>query len=95
MYAYESLSGNTPQVRIFYRLDGRAGSVWAKLESFNLSGSIKDRVAAFVLARAQASGALRATGATPFIITVIRLGDTPASVRFSAAAGLTAMMRSA
>lgn len=59
MYAYESLSGNTPLVRIFYRLDGRAGSVWAKLESFNLSGSIKDRVAAFVLARAQASGALR------------------------------------
>ena len=41
------------------------------------------------------SGALRATGATPFIITVMRLGEMPASVRLAAAAGLTAMIRSA
>jgi hypothetical protein len=37
----------------------------------------------------------RATGATPFIITVIFFSEMPPSVRFFAAAGLTAMMRSA
>ena len=58
MKAYETLSGNTPLIRIDYRLDGRPGAVYAKLESFNLSGSIKDRVAARIVARAEETGAL-------------------------------------
>ena len=58
MRSYETLSGNTPFVRIDYRLDGRPGAVYAKLESFNLSGSIKDRVAARIVARAEDAGAL-------------------------------------
>src|SRR5699024_352605 len=40
MKFFEALSGNTPLIRIDYRLDGRPGAVYAKLESFNLSGSI-------------------------------------------------------
>ncbi len=59
MKFYQQLSGHTPLLRIDYRLDGRPGAVFAKLESFNLSGSIKDRVAARVLARAEETGALR------------------------------------
>ena len=43
----------------------------------------------------QASGPLRSTGATPLRMTVMRRGEIPASVRFSAAAGLTAIIRSA
>ena len=35
------------------------------------------------------------TGATPFMTTVIFLGEMPASVRLSRVAGLTAMMWSA
>ena len=58
MKFFEALSGNTPLIRIDYRLDGRPGAVYAKLESFNLSGSIKDRVAARVIARAEAAGTL-------------------------------------
>lgn len=58
MRSYETLSGNTPLIRIDYRLDGRPGAVYAKLESFNLSGSIKDRVAARIVARAEETGAL-------------------------------------
>ena len=45
--------------------------------------------------RSGAVSAQRATGATPFIMTVIFPGEMPPSVRFFAAAGLTAMMRSA
>ena len=58
MKSYETLSGNTPLIRIDYRLDGRPGAVYAKLESYNLSGSIKDRVAARIISRAEESGKL-------------------------------------
>ena len=53
-----TLSGNTPLVRISYRLDGREGAVWAKLESYNPSGSIKDRVAEYMLEQAILRGEL-------------------------------------
>lgn len=59
MKAYETFAKNTPLVRIGYRLDGHTGFIYAKLESFNPSGSIKDRMAAFVMGRAEESGALR------------------------------------
>ena len=39
---FTHLVGNTPMIRIRYKLDGREGFVWAKLEAYNLSGSIKD-----------------------------------------------------
>ena len=38
---FTHLVGNTPMIRIRYKLDGREGFVWAKLEAYNLSGSIK------------------------------------------------------
>ena len=46
---FTHLVGTTPMIRIRYKLDGREGFVWAKLEAYNLSGSIKDRLAAHVI----------------------------------------------
>lgn len=43
--------GNTPLINV----DG----VWAKLEYLNPSGSVKDRIAAYIVERAEAHGALR------------------------------------
>ena len=48
---FTHLVGNTPMIRIRYKLDGREGFVWAKLEAYNLSGSIKDRLAAHVITK--------------------------------------------
>jgi cysteine synthase A len=51
--------GNTPLVEIRYRLDGRPGRIFAKYEIENMTGSIKDRMAAHVIRRAFESGELR------------------------------------
>ena len=37
--------GNTPMAKIFYKINGIEKYIYAKLEYFNLTGSIKDRVA--------------------------------------------------
>ena len=51
----ESIStmiGNTPLLRIEYEWDGEPGFVYAKYESENLTGSIKDRMAIYTLGAA-------------------------------------------
>jgi cysteine synthase A len=50
--------GNTPMFAIEYRYRGRVGSVYAKAEHLNLTGSIKDRMALHVLRSAYAAGTL-------------------------------------
>lgn len=52
------LIGNTPLIRINYSLDGEEGSVYSKLEYYNFSGSIKDRMAFGIIEDATLSGAL-------------------------------------
>ena len=37
--------GNTPMIKINYRYNNKEKSMFAKLEYYNLTGSIKDRVA--------------------------------------------------
>lgn len=54
-----ALVGSTPLLRIDYKLDGRPRAIFAKYESMNLTGSIKDRMALHILDRACASGALQ------------------------------------
>jgi len=54
--------GNTPLVKINLDNKNRA-EIYAKIEAFNSSGSIKDRMATFMLKRAQQKGLLR-VGAT-------------------------------
>jgi cysteine synthase A len=51
--------GNTPMFAIEYRYRGRVGSVYAKAEHLNLTGSIKDRMALQVLRSAYEAGTLR------------------------------------
>jgi cysteine synthase A len=54
----ESLIGRTPLVRLDLRCEGRDITVYAKIEMFNLSGSIKDRMALMILKRAAEAGEL-------------------------------------
>ncbi len=58
--ALRAMVGNTPMMVIEYRYQGRLGSVCAKAEHLNWSGSIKDRMALHILECAYADGTLRA-----------------------------------
>lgn len=53
------LVGHTPMVAIEYRYKGKVGKVYAKCEQFNLTGSIKDRMALFILEEAYNQGLLK------------------------------------
>ena len=55
----EGLIGRTPLLRIEARFKGAVRTVYAKAEHYNLTGSIKDRMALHVLRRAYATGALK------------------------------------
>ncbi len=54
-----SLVGNTPLLAMEYTLKGQHRTLYAKAEHMNLTGSVKDRMALHVLARAYERGALR------------------------------------
>lgn len=45
--------GNTPIARIRYKYNNKIGDVYAKLEYYNLTGSIKDRIAYFIINNAE------------------------------------------
>ena len=51
--------GNTPMIRIDYEYEGKEKYIYVKLEYYNLTGSIKDRVAYYILKNAYESGKLR------------------------------------
>ena len=59
MQGLEQLVGNTPLVAVQCRFGGQERTIYAKAEHFNLTGSIKDRMALHILRQAYASGALR------------------------------------
>ena len=48
----EKLIGNTPLVEILFKYKEKHMKIYAKLEYYNLTGSIKDRVAIYMLKRA-------------------------------------------
>jgi cysteine synthase A len=50
------LIGNTPLLEIHCRYKGREHRIYAKHEAYNFTGSIKDRMALYILQRAYASG---------------------------------------
>jgi cysteine synthase len=54
------LIGNTPMLAINVRYRGRHRRIFAKSEQLNLTGSIKDRMALFILRRAYSDGLLAA-----------------------------------
>lgn len=43
------LIGNTPMIRIKYKYNGKEKEVFVKLEQYNLTGSIKDRIALYII----------------------------------------------
>ena len=51
--------GNTPMIKINYRYNNKEKSVFAKLEYYNLTGSIKDRVAFYMINNAKVRGTLK------------------------------------
>ncbi len=57
------LVGNTPVVRLNRIVSSGSAEVWAKLESFNPAGSVKDRICLAMIEEAEHSGRLR-PGAT-------------------------------
>lgn len=51
--------GNTPMIKIQYRYQKRINFIYAKLEYYNLTGSIKDRVAYYMIQKAKERGNLK------------------------------------
>lgn len=55
------LVGNTPMLELQYTYRGKAGSIYVKCENYNLTGSIKDRMALYILYKAYMNCAIRPT----------------------------------
>lgn len=49
----DRLIGNTPMIKIKYRYENREGYVYAKLEYYNYTGSIKDRLAYYIIKKSK------------------------------------------
>ncbi len=60
--ALRHMGGNTTLLAVRFRFRGSTRVVYAKAENFNMTGSIKDRMAFHVLRRAYATGAIRPGG---------------------------------
>ena len=54
------LIGNTPLIKINYKYKDRIKSVYVKLEYYNLTGSIKDRIVCYIINKAYNDGLLKA-----------------------------------
>jgi len=57
--AISPLIGNTPLLELSFTFRGQARKIYAKAEYYNLSGSIKDRVAYYILKKAYETGTIR------------------------------------
>ncbi|MDR2824921.1 MAG: PLP-dependent cysteine synthase family protein [Prevotellaceae bacterium] len=55
----QSIIGNTPMLKIDYKFNGCSRTIFAKAEYHNLTGSIKDRMAYYILKQAYKEGELR------------------------------------
>ena len=51
--------GNTPLIKIKYKYNGKENYIYTKLESYNITGSIKDRVAYYIIKKAYEQGTLK------------------------------------
>ena len=58
-HALSPFIGNTPMAGIVYRYKGNEGSIYVKFENYNFTGSIKDRIAFFIIREAYRHGAIR------------------------------------
>lgn len=54
-----SIIGNTPMIKLNYEYKGKNKYIYSKLEYYNLTGSIKDRVAYYIIKNAEKRGFLK------------------------------------
>ncbi len=54
-----ALVGDSPLLEIHYRIDGQPRRVYAKYDTMNMTGSVKDRMAAHIVRSGYASGELK------------------------------------
>jgi cysteine synthase len=54
-----NMIGNTPMLEILYEFNGRIRRIYAKSEHYNLTGSIKDRMALYILQHAYAGNQIK------------------------------------
>lgn len=47
-----NIIGSTPMIKITYQYQKKQRDIYVKLESYNLTGSIKDRVAEYLIQKA-------------------------------------------
>lgn len=59
MFEKGNIIGNTPMIRIDYEYKGIFKYIYTKLEYYNLTGSIKDRVAYYMINNAKKRGTLK------------------------------------
>lgn len=55
----DKLIGNTPMIKINYKYKDEIKHIYTKLEYYNLTGSIKDRMAYYIIKKSYESGDLR------------------------------------
>ena len=53
------LVGNTPMLALHYKYKGKPGRVFVKCEHYNLTGSIKDRMALYIMHKAYETGSIQ------------------------------------
>ncbi|WP_342645436.1 cysteine synthase family protein [Mucilaginibacter sp. CSA2-8R] len=53
------LVGNTPMLELHYRYNGKPGRVFVKCEHYNLTGSVKDRMALYILHQAYSMSVIK------------------------------------
>ena len=53
---FGKLIGNTPMIKIDYEYDGKQSSIYTKLEYYNYTGSIKDRIALYIIENERKNG---------------------------------------
>jgi len=54
-----NLVGNTPMMKLNYLYKGKPGSIYVKCEYYNLTGSIKDRMALYIMYEAYVNGDIK------------------------------------
>lgn len=59
MHNIKGLIGNTPLIKIKYKYKGVENYIYTKLEYYNLTGSIKDRIVYYILDKALKEGQLK------------------------------------
>lgn len=55
------LVGNTPMLELHYTYKGNPGKIYVKCEHYNLTGSVKDRMALYILYQAYKNGRIKPT----------------------------------